>query len=140
MFHGKGEWSGLQRRRKPTALQIALTRYITVGALRLLVAVHYVDISDIYSSGSAEKDAIVAKCIAARAPFCSPPYLTQFYLFYKLIYLFYKLRREVSSSLTRRHQLWSSEVWFQQSYTCLCPRLARLSTLSCSTLWPSWPR
>ena len=80
-WQGEAEWPP----EATEAYRVALTRYITVGALRLLAAVHYVDISDIDSSGAAEKDAIVAKCIAARAPFCSPPYLTQFYLFYKLI-------------------------------------------------------
>ena len=66
------------------AYRTTLTKYVSVATLRLLAAVHDVDMSDI-RSGSAEKEGIIVKCISAKVPFSTPPYLAQFYAFYKLV-------------------------------------------------------
>ena len=64
-----------------------VTKYITLASLRLLAAVHTVDTTTIVAGSPTERADIAERCIVARAPFCTPPYLKAYHVLLKQVIL-----------------------------------------------------
>ena len=64
-----------------------VTKYITLASLRLLAAVHTVDTTTIVAGSPTERADIAERCIVARAPFCTPPYLKAYHALLKQVIL-----------------------------------------------------